>query len=107
MSSPGGDGFTVDPEELRAFAKGLNGRQDQIEAAAQKAGGVNLGADTFGVLLGFFPNDADAKAQEMMGHINELAAAVDAAANDVRVAADEYQNTDSGNAGGISSAGGM
>lgn len=66
-------GFSVNPSELHAFAKDQFTRQQALEAAADKAAGVNLGGDTFGVLLQFFAFGAEDSAVKTVEAIRKLA----------------------------------
>ncbi|GGP69598.1 type VII secretion target [Saccharothrix coeruleofusca] len=90
-------GFEVQAEQLHKFADDQLGRQDALEAAASKADGVNLGGETFGVLLQFFADGAEEFARQTADGIRELAAAVGEAAATTKATATEYQNTETGN----------
>lgn len=84
-------GFNVDPAELRTFAKHQFDRQKALESAADTAAAVNLGGETFGQLLQWFGNKAEAKAQETVQAIRELAKAVGNAAEDTISTAETYE----------------
>lgn len=84
-------GFRVDPTELRTFAKDQFARQQALEAAADKAAGVNLGGDTFGVLLQFFAFDAEDSAHKTVEAIRKLAEGVGEAAENTKTTASFYE----------------
>ncbi|MET9625895.1 hypothetical protein ABZX92_00400 [Lentzea sp. NPDC006480] len=90
-------GFSVNPSELHAFAKDQLSRQAALEAAADKAAGVNLGGDTFGVLLQFFAFDAEDSAHKTVEAIRELAKGVGDAAEDTRTTASFYELNEDAN----------
>lgn len=100
-------GFGVDPEELRAFSRGLRERGGEVDTAAKSANGVKLGTETFGVLLGGFSTTLNMYADAMVERINELAKSVDSAADQVKEAADTYENTDLSNSEELDTLGGM
>ena len=84
-------GFSVDPSELHSFAKDQLSRQQALESAANKAAGVNLGGDTFGVLLQFFANDAEETAHKTVEAIRQLAKGVGEAAENTKSTASFYE----------------
>ncbi|MET9224916.1 type VII secretion target [Lentzea sp. NPDC003310] len=92
-----GPGFSVDPAELHKFAAGQRSRQDALDAAANKAAGVDLGGDTFGQLLTFFAHSAQEWAQGTTNAINELAAAAGNASEDTKATALTYESHEDAN----------
>lgn len=90
-------GFEVQARQLHQFAGDQLARQDALEAAASKADGVDLGGETFGVLLQFFADGAQSAARETAERIRDLAAAHGAAAADTRATAVEYQGVEDQN----------
>lgn len=90
-------GFSVDPSELHAFAKDQFSRQQALESAADKASGVNLGGDTFGVLLQFFANDAEEAARKTVEAIRKLASGVGDAAENTKTTALFYEQHEDAN----------
>lgn len=90
-------GFSVDPSELHSFAKDQFTRQQALEAAADKAAGVNLGGDTFGVLLQFFAFDAEDTAVKTVEAIRKLAEGVGEAAENTKSTASFYELNESAN----------
>ncbi|WP_382370600.1 hypothetical protein [Lentzea rhizosphaerae] len=65
--------------------------------AADKAAGVNLGGDTFGVLLQFFAFDAEDSAHKTVEAIRELSKAVGEAAEDTKTTASFYELNEDAN----------
>lgn len=90
-------GFNVDPADLHKFATGQRSRQDALDAAANKAAGVDLGGDTFGQLLSFFAANAQECAQGTTAAIRELAAAVGNASDDTTATARTYESHEDAN----------
>lgn len=90
-------GFEVQARQLHQFAGAQQERQAALEAAAAKAGEVELGGETFGVLLQFFADGAEEFAQRTAEGIRELANAVGEAAATTRATAVEYETTETGN----------
>ncbi|MDX8030959.1 type VII secretion target [Lentzea sp. BCCO 10_0856] len=90
-------GFSVDPSELHSFATGQFSRQQALDAAAEKASGVNLGGDTFGVLLQFFANDAEETAHKTVEAIRRLATGVGEAAENTKTTALFYEQNEDTN----------
>ncbi|PWK89452.1 hypothetical protein C8D88_102725 [Lentzea atacamensis] len=90
-------GFSVNPSELHAFAKDQFTRQQALEAAADKAAGVNLGGDTFGVLLQFFAFDAEDSAVKTVEAIRKLAEGVGEAAENTKATASFYELNEDAN----------
>ncbi|SDL53811.1 Excreted virulence factor EspC, type VII ESX diderm [Lentzea albidocapillata subsp. violacea] len=92
-------GFQVNPSELHSFAKDQLTRQQALEAAADKASGVDLGGDTFGVLLQFFANDAEDAAHKTVEAIRKLADGVGDAAENTKTTALFYEQSEDANRG--------
>ncbi|MFS8096138.1 hypothetical protein LFM09_03270 [Lentzea alba] len=92
-------GFEVDPAELHKFAKDQFSRQQSLEAAADKASAVNLGGDTFGVLLQFFAFDAEDAATKTVESIRRLARGVGEAAENTQTTARFYEQHEDANRG--------
>ncbi|MFD1148441.1 type VII secretion target [Saccharothrix hoggarensis] len=90
-------GFKVQADQLRRFAGDQEGRKGEIEAAADKAGGVDLGGETFGVLLQFFADGAQQFAAETVEGIRALATAYGEAAGDTTATAVDYENVEDEN----------
>ncbi|KOV83997.1 type VII secretion target [Nocardia sp. NRRL S-836] len=90
-------GFGVDPTELHTFATDQFSRQQALEAAADKAAGVALGGDTFGVLLQFFAFEAESTALKTVEAIRRLAQGVGDAAENTRTTAMFYESHEDAN----------
>ena len=90
-------GFSVDPSELHSFAKDQFTRQRALESVADKASAVNLGGDTFGVLLQFFADDAEEAAIKTVESIRKLAAGVGDAAETTKTTALFYEQHEDAN----------
>lgn len=92
-----GPGFSVDATELHRFAAGQRSRQDALDAAGNKAAGVDLGGDTFGQLLSFFASNAQEWAEGTTAAIRELAAAAGNAAEGTKATAQTYESHEDAN----------
>ncbi|GGM81493.1 hypothetical protein GCM10011609_16860 [Lentzea pudingi] len=90
-------GFEVNPGELHSFAKDQFSRQQALEAAADKASSVNLGGDTFGVLLQFFAFEAEDSAAKTVEAIRKLAGGVGDAAETTKTTATFYELNEDAN----------
>lgn len=90
-------GFQVNPSELHSFANDQFSRQQALEAAAAKASAVNLGGDTFGVLLQFFAFDAEDSAVKTVEAIRKLAGGVGEAAETTKTTALSYEQNEDAN----------
>ncbi|WP_033429156.1 type VII secretion target [Saccharothrix syringae] len=90
-------GFEVEARQLRRFAGDQEGRQGEISAVADGVAGINLGADTFGVLLQFFADGAQEAAAQTAEAIRRLAEANGEAASDTVATAAQYEDVEDGN----------
>ncbi|MFD0202087.1 MULTISPECIES: type VII secretion target [Saccharothrix] len=90
-------GFKVQAGQLRKFAGGQEGRQGEIAKVADDVAGVDLGGDTFGVLLQFFADGAQSFADQTADAIRKLATANSEAAADTIATAVDYENVEDGN----------
>lgn len=90
-------GFQVQAQQLRAFATGQEGRQGEIAKVADDVAGVDLGGETFGVLLQFFADGAQDFANQTVDAIRQLATANGEAAADTIVTAVDYENVEDDN----------
>ncbi|GAA3844185.1 hypothetical protein GCM10022243_08230 [Saccharothrix violaceirubra] len=90
-------GFKVQAQQLRTFASGQAERQGQVEQAASDVAGVDLGGETFGVLLQFFADAAQDFAAQTTEGIKQLAAAYGDASADTVATAVEYEQVEDGN----------
>lgn len=90
-------GFSVNPSELLSFARDQFARQQALESAADKAAGVNLGGDTFGVLLQFFAFDAEDSVHKTVEAIRQLAKGVGEAAENTKTTATSYEQHEDAN----------
>ncbi len=94
-------GFRVQASQLRKFGGDQEGRQGEIEAVADSVAGVDLGGDTFGVLLQFFADGAQEFAAQTVEAIKTLAQAHGEAANDTILTAADYENVEEQNRQGF------
>ncbi|WP_433265177.1 hypothetical protein ACQPZF_37180 [Actinosynnema sp. CS-041913] len=90
-------GFKVEASQLRTFAGNQEGRQGEIEAVAGNVAGVDLGGDTFGVLLQFFADGAQEFAAQTVEGIQALAKAHGEAAGDTILTAADYEHVEDRN----------
>ncbi|MFD7654418.1 type VII secretion target [Actinosynnema sp. NPDC059797] len=90
-------GFRVEAGQLRSFAGGQEGRQEEVAAVADGVAGIELGGEAFGQLLQFFADDARLAAAEATEKIRELAAAYGEAAGDTVATATRYDDVEDGN----------
>jgi hypothetical protein len=90
-------GYKVQAEQLRTFAGGQEGRQGEIGKVAEDVAGVDLGGETFGVLLQFFADSAQQFADQTADAIKQLATANGEAAADTIATAVGYENVEDEN----------
>ncbi|MEV4647000.1 type VII secretion target [Saccharopolyspora sp. NPDC049357] len=89
-----GDGFKVNPEELRSFAKGLDERGGQVDEAAQATGEIKLGYEAFGPLVVILSQFVDNASDEFSQKLKECSASIDKAVDDINAAAADYERDD-------------
>ncbi|TDC94805.1 hypothetical protein E1161_07105 [Saccharopolyspora aridisoli] len=89
-----GDGFKVNPDELRSFAKGLDERGDQVSNAAQATSEIKLGEEAFGPLVVILSQFVDNASDEFSQKLKECSASIDRAVDDINAAAADYERDD-------------
>lgn len=96
----GEEAFTVDPEQLRAHARGLAGHADRLSTSGARLPDA-LGEQSLGSFAGFLTaglGGAMATTLDAFGHAAETA---DKVGSGLRQVADQYERTDDDSATGL------
>lgn len=92
-----GQGFTVEPTELRTHGGTLERVADSVDAAADQGGSVSFGIDTFGIVGQLFAGEARRVSGEAVEELRGFAEDIRSMAAGVRAAGEVYQGIDDAN----------
>ncbi|ANZ39965.1 hypothetical protein BBK82_31890 [Lentzea guizhouensis] len=90
--------FTVDPEDLKAFANNLDTLVSQLETSKGVLGSVHFDPLVFGIVGQIFAAAARVEVKKAEECIGKYEAGLREAAKNTRLTADTYTNSDQGNA---------
>ncbi len=94
--------FDVDPEGIKAFSSNLDSIVDQLETSTKVLGNVHFDPLVFGVVGQIFAVAARVEVKNAEECIGKYEAGLREAANNARLTAETYTNTDEGNANSFS-----
>ncbi|PXY29104.1 hypothetical protein BAY59_15865 [Prauserella coralliicola] len=96
--------YTVDPEQLRAHAGRLAAHADRLSSIGSALPG-EMGARSLGAFAQFITAGIGAAMTETMGAFAHAASTLDKVGDGMRRAADQYEDSDSEHAGGLTGIG--
>ncbi|MBK1783576.1 type VII secretion target [Prauserella cavernicola] len=96
--------YQVDPEQLRSHASRLTAHADQL-ATTGAALPAEMGAQSLGAFAQFITAGLGSAMQRTMDAFGHASSTVDTVSGALRRAADEYQNSDSDHATGLTGIG--